>query len=141
MEVSGTVDVIGQGVVNVSVGDQVLGTPDYVGCASAGASDYAIMNHWTRVPSGLDLIEAASLPMAFETAFRSLDNLGVTERHLHRGRCTWRGRVDERWSEDAGRASPPSRGYARLFGAKIWEAVLVGVDTSGMIYTSSKSIS
>ena len=54
---------------------------DYAGCATAGASDYAILNHWTHVPPGLDLVEAAALPMAVETAFRSLEWLGVAAEH------------------------------------------------------------
>ena len=77
LEVSGLVKAVGVDVTDVSVGDRVLGTADYAGCTSAGASDYAIMNHWTRIPAGLDLVDAAALPMAVETAFRSLDNLGV----------------------------------------------------------------
>ncbi|WP_428491951.1 NADP-dependent oxidoreductase [Rhodopila sp.] len=77
LEVSGPVDAVGAEVTDVGVGDHVLGTADYAGCASAGASDYAIMDHWTPVPAGLDLIQAAALPMAVETAFRSLENLDV----------------------------------------------------------------
>ncbi len=81
IEVSGTVDAIGEGVADVSVGDLVLGTADWASCASAGASDVAIMDHWTPVPAGLDPVEAAALPMAAETAFRSLESLGVTAGH------------------------------------------------------------
>ncbi len=81
LEVAGRVDAVGADVTDVGAGDHVLGTADYAGCASAGASDYAIMNHWTRVPAGLDLVDAAALPMAVETAFRSLDNLGVSADH------------------------------------------------------------
>ena len=77
LDVSGTIDAAGEGVANVGVGDRVLGTADYAGCPSAGASDYAIMDHWALVPAGLDLVEAAALPMAAETAFRSLESLGV----------------------------------------------------------------
>jgi len=77
LDVSGAIDTVGEGVVDVGVGDQVLGVADYVGCATAGASDYAILNHWTHVPPGLDLVAAAALPMAVETAFRSLEWLGV----------------------------------------------------------------
>lgn len=77
LEVSGLVDAVGAGVTDVSVGDHVLGTPDFAGYPSAGASDYAIMNYWTQVPAGLDLVDAAALPMAVETAVRSLDALGV----------------------------------------------------------------
>ena len=81
LDVSGAIDAVGQGVVDVGIGDQVLGVADYAGCATAGASDYAILNHWTRVPPGLDLVEAATLPMAVETAFRSLENLRVAAQH------------------------------------------------------------
>jgi NADPH:quinone reductase-like Zn-dependent oxidoreductase len=77
LDVSGTVASVGEGVADVAVGDHVLGVADYVGSASAGASDYANLNYWTRVPEGLDLVEAAALPMAVETAFRSLAWLGV----------------------------------------------------------------
>lgn len=81
LEVSGSVKAVGAGVTDVGVGDHVLGMADYAGCASAGASGYAIMNHWTRVPAGLNLVEAAALPMAVETAFRSLGNLGLAAKH------------------------------------------------------------
>ena len=81
LEVSGLVDAVGSAVTDVGVGDHVLGMADYAGCSSAGAADYAIMNHWTRVPAGLGLPDAAALPMAVETAFRSLGNLGVSAEH------------------------------------------------------------
>jgi NADPH:quinone reductase-like Zn-dependent oxidoreductase len=77
LDVSGVVDAVGDGVTDVSLGDPVLGPANYIDHASAGASDYAILDHWTPVPPGLDMIEAASLPMVVETAFRSLDWLGV----------------------------------------------------------------
>jgi NADPH:quinone reductase-like Zn-dependent oxidoreductase len=78
LEVSGTVDAVGEGVTDVGVGDLVLGAADYAGGHSAGAADRAVMNHWARVPEGLDLVDAAALPMAVETAYRSVDNVGVT---------------------------------------------------------------
>lgn len=81
LEVSGSVEAVGAGVTDAGVGDHVLGTTDYVGCGSAGASDHAIMNRWTLVPAGLDLVDAAALPMAVETAFRSLGSLGVAAGH------------------------------------------------------------
>ncbi len=77
LEVSGTVDAVGDGVTDAAIGDRVLGTADYAGSPSAGASDAAVLNHWTPVPAGLDLLQAAALPMAVETAYRSLGNLGV----------------------------------------------------------------
>ena len=59
------------------VGDDVLGVPDFQGYPSAGASDFAVLGVWTPVPHGLELAAAAALPMAVETAYRSLDVLGV----------------------------------------------------------------
>jgi NADPH:quinone reductase-like Zn-dependent oxidoreductase len=77
-DVSGTVDAVGEGVTGVNVGDLVFGVPDYLSYQTAGASDYAILFVWEPVPKGLDLVEAAALPMAVETATRSIDLLGLT---------------------------------------------------------------
>ena len=81
IEVSGTVDAIGDGVTGVAVGDRVFGTADWAGAPVAGASDRAIMDHWALVPAGLDLTQAAALPMAVETAYRSLSQLGLSAEH------------------------------------------------------------
>lgn len=81
IDVSGTVDAIGDGVTDVAVGDLVFGTADWRGAPAAGASDRAIMDHWTPVPAGLDPTQAAALPMALETAYRSIAQLGVSAEH------------------------------------------------------------
>jgi NADPH:quinone reductase-like Zn-dependent oxidoreductase len=81
LEVSGTVDAVGEGVTDVAVGDLVLGSADFAGGYSAGAADRAIMNNWARIPAGLDPVHAAALPMAVETAYRSLEGLGVKAGH------------------------------------------------------------
>ncbi|HXQ14479.1 MAG TPA: NADP-dependent oxidoreductase [Caulobacteraceae bacterium] len=81
LDVSGVVDAVGEGVTDVSIGDSVLGPADYAGSASAGLADHAILSYWTRVPPGLDMVEAAALPMAVETAFRYLAWLGVGAEH------------------------------------------------------------
>jgi NADPH:quinone reductase-like Zn-dependent oxidoreductase len=81
IDVSGTVDAVGAGVTDVAVGDLVFGTADWRGAPAAGASDRAIMDHWTPVPAGLDLTEAAALPMALETAYRHLAQLGLSAEH------------------------------------------------------------
>jgi NADPH:quinone reductase-like Zn-dependent oxidoreductase len=78
IDVAGTVDALGEGVDDVAVGDLVFGTADWAGAASAGASDRAIMDHWFAVPPGLDPAQAAALPMALETAYRSLAQLGLS---------------------------------------------------------------
>nr|WP_321985565.1 NADP-dependent oxidoreductase [uncultured Lichenicoccus sp.] len=77
LDVSGTVEAVGDGVTDVRIGQRVLGVPEFRGFPSAGASDEAVLAIWTPVPEGLDLVEAAALPMAIETACRSLDILGV----------------------------------------------------------------
>lgn len=77
-DVSGTVEAVGEGVTDVAVGDRVFGTADYAGQPSAGAADQAIMDHWFAVPEGLDLTQAAALPMALSTAYWHLTRLGLT---------------------------------------------------------------
>jgi NADPH:quinone reductase-like Zn-dependent oxidoreductase len=77
-DVSGTVDAVGEGVTDVAVGDRVFGTADFARCPSAGAADRAIMDHWFAVPAGLDLTDAAALPMALDTAYLHLTALGLT---------------------------------------------------------------
>ena len=81
LDVSGAVDAVGEGVTDVQVGIPVLGPADYSGYPSAGAADYAILRVWTPVPEGLDLVDAATLPMAVETAYRVVDLLGVSAGH------------------------------------------------------------
>ena len=77
LDVSGTVDAVGEGVRDVAVGDEVLGPADFAGAPVAGASDFAILNHWTHRPPGLDPVQAAALPLAVETAFRNIEILRV----------------------------------------------------------------
>lgn len=77
-DVSGTVDAIGEGVDGVSIGDLVFGVPDYIGYPTAGAAEFAVLRVWYPVPNGLGLEHAACLPMAVETATRSIDLLGLS---------------------------------------------------------------
>ena len=77
IDVSGTVEAIGDGVTDVRPGDAVLGNADWRGSSTAGASDHAIMDRWTPAPAGLDLTRAAALPMAVDTAFVHLAMLGL----------------------------------------------------------------
>jgi NADPH:quinone reductase-like Zn-dependent oxidoreductase len=77
IDVSGTIDAIGDGVTDVRIGDLVLGTADWAGGPTAGASDRAIMSRWVPVPAGLDLKQAAALPMALDTAYAHLAWLGL----------------------------------------------------------------
>jgi NADPH:quinone reductase-like Zn-dependent oxidoreductase len=77
LDVSGHVDALGEGVTDVRIGERVFGVPDFLAGHSAGAADHAVLMAWEPVPEGLDLLEAATLPMAVETAVRSLDLLGL----------------------------------------------------------------
>jgi NADPH:quinone reductase-like Zn-dependent oxidoreductase len=77
IDVSGTVDAVGEGVTDVGVGDKVLGFADFANYPSAGASDVAVLDHWAKVPAGLDMSLAAALPMAAIIGHHALDSLGV----------------------------------------------------------------
>ena len=77
-DVAGTVDALGEGVTNVKLGDLVFGVPDYLGQPTGGAAEYAILKVFLPIPEGLDIMEAAALPMAVETAARSIDLLPLT---------------------------------------------------------------
>lgn len=76
LEVAGTVDSLGEGVTGVQIGDRVFGPAIFDG-PTAGAAEYALMPAWARVPDGVTLEQAAALPVAAETAWRALDDLGV----------------------------------------------------------------
>lgn len=76
-DVAGTVDAIGAGVHDVAVGDLVFGASDFAAQPSAGAADFAILSLWFPVPSGLDAVHAATLPMVLQTAVWTLDLLNV----------------------------------------------------------------
>ena len=77
LDVAGVVDAVGEGVSDVAGGDHVVGTADFVSSPTAGASDFAILDHWARAPAKLDFVSAAALPMAVLTAWHHLDILGV----------------------------------------------------------------
>ncbi|HEY3725919.1 MAG TPA: NADP-dependent oxidoreductase [Solirubrobacteraceae bacterium] len=74
-EVAGVVDEIGASVSDVGPGDEVFG---FV-AAGGGAAELALMTDYAPIPAGLDFAHAAALPVAIETATRTLDLLGVTD--------------------------------------------------------------
>lgn len=76
-DVAGTIDAVGDAVSDVAVGHHVFGTADFAGQPSAGVAEVAILNSWYRVPKGLDLVDAAALPMAVQTATWTLDMMDV----------------------------------------------------------------
>ncbi|MGA9858428.1 MAG: NADP-dependent oxidoreductase [Solirubrobacteraceae bacterium] len=75
LEVAGTVDALGDGVTGVAVGDAVFGPSANGG----GAAELALLAEWATIPESLDFTRAAALPVAVETATRTLDLLGVTD--------------------------------------------------------------
>ena len=72
-DVAGVVDEVGEGVTDVTFGDRVFGLSD----DGAGAAELALLSHYAPIPPSLGFAEAAGLPVAIETATRSLDALGV----------------------------------------------------------------
>ena len=75
LEVSGTVDALGEGVTGIEIGDPAFGTAPFTG-PTAGASEQALLDTWFPRPDGLDPVRAAALPMAVGTAYAALDALG-----------------------------------------------------------------
>src|SRR5438270_10031668 len=73
-EVAGVVDELGDGVTDVAQGDRVFG---FV-AGGGGAAEQALLADYAPIPPSLDFAEAAGLPVAVETAVRTLDLLGVS---------------------------------------------------------------
>jgi NADPH:quinone reductase-like Zn-dependent oxidoreductase len=71
IDAAGIVDEVGDGVEGIAIGDAVFGT------GAATYAERAVLSHWARKPGGLSFIEAAGLPVAVETAFRIIDQVGV----------------------------------------------------------------
>src|SRR5215208_2296931 len=79
IEVSGTVDVLGDGVANVSVGDAIVGFLPMV--APGAAAEYVIApaESLAPAPTSIPLADAAALPMVGLTAYQALfDDAGLT---------------------------------------------------------------
>lgn len=76
-DVAGVVDAVGDGVADVREGDRVFGTADFAGQPSAGVAEVAILDSWYSVPEGLELADAATLPMAVQTAVWTLDAMDI----------------------------------------------------------------
>jgi NADPH:quinone reductase-like Zn-dependent oxidoreductase len=72
-EVAGVVDQLGEGVSDVAVGDEVFG----FAAGGGGAAELALSADYAPIPPSLDFAGAAALPVAVETAVRTLDALGV----------------------------------------------------------------
>jgi NADPH:quinone reductase-like Zn-dependent oxidoreductase len=71
-EAAGVVDELGEGIEDVAPGDRVFGF-----VTGAGAAELAVLADYAPIPASLDFAGAAALPVAVETATRTLDLLGV----------------------------------------------------------------
>lgn len=72
-EVSGTIDAVGSGVDDVAVGDRVVALTRFGGQSSSVVVPVAQV---VRLPDGLDLVEAAAIPVNYMTAYLMLVRLG-----------------------------------------------------------------
>ncbi len=72
-EAAGVVDELGDGVTDVAIGGRVFG----FAAGGAGAAELAVLSHYAPIPPSLDFAGAAGLPVAIETATRTLNLLGV----------------------------------------------------------------
>jgi len=69
MEISGTVEAVGDGVTDLHTGERVVAVPLFGG----HAEKVAVPAAWVfPVPDGVDLVEAAAMPVAFLTAWYAL---------------------------------------------------------------------
>jgi NADPH:quinone reductase-like Zn-dependent oxidoreductase len=141
-EVAGVVDELGDGVEGVSVGDEVFGGA----AGGGGAAEYALVENFAAVPPSLDFAGAAALPVAVETAVRTLHALGVGEGQtlLINGASGSVGIAAvqfarARGARVIGTASAANADYIRSFGAepttygdgladRVWELAPDGVD-------------
>jgi NADPH:quinone reductase-like Zn-dependent oxidoreductase len=74
IDVAGIVDALGDGVTDVAVGDRVVGSAD----GPAGSyAEFALASMYVALPDGLDFEAAVALPVAVETATRTLSLLQV----------------------------------------------------------------
>ncbi len=74
-EAAGVVDELGEGVRDIAPGDEVFG----FAADGAGAAEVTVLADYAPIPPSLSFVEAAALPVAVETAVRTLDVVGVGE--------------------------------------------------------------
>ncbi|HWF31648.1 MAG TPA: NADP-dependent oxidoreductase [Solirubrobacteraceae bacterium] len=121
IEVAGVVDEIGEGVDDITLGERVFGPV----AGGDGAADFALLENYAPVPQSLDFAGAAALPVAVETATRTLDLLGVSggQTVLVNGAAGAVGIATvqlarERGANVIGTASARNHDYVRSFGAE-----------------------
>jgi NADPH:quinone reductase-like Zn-dependent oxidoreductase len=121
IEAAGVVDEIGEGVDDVTLGERVFGPV----AGGDGAAHFALLEHYAAVPQSLDFAGAAALPVAVETATRTLDLLDVSggQTVLVNGAAGAVGIATvqlarERGASVIGTASARNHDYLRSFGAE-----------------------
>lgn len=75
VEAAGVVDGVGDGVADVSIGDEVFGL------GPSTFAEFAVLEHWAAKPAAWTWSQAASVSTAAEAAERALDLLEVQEGH------------------------------------------------------------
>jgi NADPH:quinone reductase-like Zn-dependent oxidoreductase len=121
IEVAGVVDEVGDGVRDAKLGDEVFGS--VVG--GDGAADFALLADYAQIPPSLDFAGAAALPVAVETAMRTLDllDIGAGQTVLVNGAAGAVGIATvqlarERGASVIGTASEANHDYLRSYGAE-----------------------
>lgn len=79
MELSGTVEAVGQGVTRWKVGDAVYGDTSNGGLGTFAEFVVVPENELRRIPNGLSFVQAAALPHALELAYQGLFDVGRLE--------------------------------------------------------------
>lgn len=120
-EAAGVVDEVGEGVTDAAPGDEVFG----FAAGGGGAAELALLSDYAPIPPSLDFAGAAGLPVAVETAMRTLDLLGVGAGTtvLINGAAGAVGSsaaqlARERGARVIGTASPNNHDYLRSLGAE-----------------------
>jgi NADPH:quinone reductase-like Zn-dependent oxidoreductase len=120
-EVAGVVDELGDGVTDVAVGDRVFG----FAVGFDGAAELALSAEYAPIPPSLDFAGAAGLPVAVETAVRTLDLVGggAESTVVINGAAGAVGSsavqiAVARGARVIGTASPGNHGYLRSLGAE-----------------------
>ncbi|GIM92615.1 NADP-dependent oxidoreductase [Paractinoplanes toevensis] len=74
-DVAGTVDALGAGTTGYAVGDAVIGMSDWLDTKAGTQAEYVVLDTAAiaPAPSGVSLIEAATLPVNALTVLQSLD--------------------------------------------------------------------
>ena len=118
-DVAGVVDEVGRGVGGVAVGDEVFGF-----ALGGGSAEYAVLEHFAARPAGMSWAEAAALPVAVETAVRTLNMLDVSpgQTLLINGAAGGVGTVAVQFARARGAtvigtASPANHDFLRSLGA------------------------